>query len=614
VAAAAAGGLSVLAVTPAWAAAKPPKSHPGADPGATLAAAGDDSGSAADQAGPPEAVIVQLPADMTAAAVVAKLPKGLGAKSLDVINGVALTLPKRWVDELSSDGVTVTPDEAVAFQAAPSANAAASCPDTTTFSQPSGYFTQDTGADQLAKAGNTGANATVAVLDTGINGSLKDFSGRERAGADLTVNGNGSPWTDEFGHGTFVAGLIAGNGAASGGQYPGEAPAAKLVSIKVAGATGASTVSTIVQGIGFAVKNQKKYGIDVLNLSLGAMPTGPTATEPLDQAVEAAWNAGITVVVSAGNSGPFNGTITSPGDDPLAITVGAYADNASPNPANWAACPFSSVGPTQFDGWMKPDLVAPGRSVISLADPGSTIYTTNPTAVVGKANFVGSGTSFAAAITTGAAALVASANPTATPDEIKGRLLGNAMPAELGNPLVEGHGFLNALYAATGPKLVYDQTAAAAAESASPGSVQDLGSSWNGSSWNGSSWNGSSWNGSSWNGSSWNGGSFNGSSWNGSSWNGSSWNGSSWNGSSWNGSSWNGSSWNGSSWNGSSWNGSSWNGMVWNGSSWNGSSWNGSSWNGSSWNGSSWNGSSWNGSSWNGSSWNGSSWNADAWL
>jgi serine protease AprX len=411
-----------------------------------------------------------------------------------------------------------------------------------------------------------------------------------------------------------VAGLIAGNGAASGGQYPGEAPAAKLVSIKVAGATGASTVSTIVQGIGFAVKNQKKYGIDVLNLSLGAMPTGPTATEPLDQAVEAAWNAGITVVVSAGNSGPFNGTITSPGDDPLAITVGAYADNASPNPANWAACPFSSVGPTQFDGWMKPDLVAPGRSVISLADPGSTIYTTNPTAVVGKANFVGSGTSFAAAITTGAAALVASANPTATPDEIKGRLLGNAMPAELGNPLVEGHGFLNALYAATGPKLVYDQTAAAAAESASPGSVQDLGSSWNGSSWNGSSWNGSSWNGSSWNGSSWNGGSFNGSSWNGSSWNGSSWNGSSWNGSSWNGSSWNGSSWNGSSWNGSSWNGSSWNGMVWNGSSWNGSSWNGSSWNGSSWNGSSWNGSSWNGSSWNGSSWNGSSWNADAWL
>ena len=608
-AAAVAGGLSAAVMIPAAAMAAP--SGPVGGP-AGAGASADDS---------PQAVIVEYGASSAdAEALVDRvLPKGQATKAeFASIPGVALTIPHHFVSALEAAGATVTPDSAVSFQSASPTARAATCPGPTDPSTPTGYFTQDTGADRLAAAGDTGAGVSVAVLDTGINGSLPDFSGRERAGVDLTTNGRGSPWTDEYGHGTFVAGLIAGNGASSAGRYPGEAPGAQLVSIKVAGATGATTLSTVIQGVDFAIKNQRKFNIGVLNLSLGSVPTGPTATEPLDQAVEAAWNAGIIVVVSAGNAGPFNGTVMSPGDDPLVITVGAYADNGSPAPADWATCAFSSVGPTLFDGWFKPDLVAPGRSVVSLADPGSTIYTANPGAVVGTGNFVGSGTSFSAAITSGAAALVLADNPSASPDEVKGRLLGNAMPTPVGDPFVDGHGYLNAYDAATGPPLVYNQSAAAAAEASAPGPVVQLGSSWNGSSWNagnwtGSSWNGSSWNGSSWNGSSWNGSSWNGSSWNGSSWNGSSWNGSSWNGSSWNGSSWNGSSWNGSSWNGMTWDGSSWNGSSWNGSSWNGSSWNGSSWNGSSWNGSSWNGSSWNGSSWNGSSWNGSSWNGSSW-
>ncbi|HZU72750.1 MAG TPA: S8 family peptidase [Acidimicrobiales bacterium] len=559
---------------------------------APLAAAADsDPGHGAG----PTPVIVEYGSSSTDAAnlVGNMVAPGLVRKSFDTIPGVELSLPAAAIAALQNAGAQVTPDEAVTFQS----TTQATCPSSSTYSPPSGNFAADTGANQLVAGGDQGQGVTVAVLDTGISGSLPDFTGRLVAGVDLS--GAGSPYTDQYGHGTFVAGLIAGNGAASGGQYPGEAPGASLASIKVAGSTGATNVSTIVQGIDWAVKWASKYNIKVLNLSLGAMPTGPTATEPMDQAVEAAWNAGITVVVSAGNAGPFNGTILTPGDDPLAITVGAFADNDSTAPASWAACPFSSVGPTEYDGWMKPDLVAPGRSVISVLDPGSTIAQANPSAVVGSANFVGSGTSFSTAITSGAAALVLAAHPGIAPNQVKGRLLGNAMPGELGNPLVEGHGFLNAYYAATGPSLVLNQSLAAAAESTNPPATVDLGTVFTGSSWNGSSWNGSSWNGSSWNGSSWNGGA-----WNGSSWNGSSWNGSSWNGSSWNGSSWNGSSWNSSGWTGSSWNGSSWNNMAWDGSSWNGSSWNGSSWNGSSWNGSSWNGSSWNGSSWNGASWN----------
>jgi serine protease AprX len=458
---------------------------------------------------------------------------------------------------------------------------------------PAAVFPQLTGATTLWSKGFDGNGVTVAVLDTGITKSpdLKHVIG----GVDFS--GEGNPYQDSYGHGTFVSGLIAGAGASSHGQYMGEAPNANLVAVKVAGATGMTDVATVIKGINWVVNNADKYKIRVLNMSLGAIPVTSSVLNPLDQAVETAWQAGIVVVVSAGNSGPFNGTILSPGDDPLAITVGSLDDTGSTDPTQATSTSFSSVGPTNPDGWFKPDLVTSGRSVVSLRAPGSTIDITNPTAQVGKNNFVGSGTSFSAAITSGAAALEIQSSSKwgikgggqfpITADQVKAQLLGTTTAGPVGNPLVDGHGALNVLNAASNPGLQLTQVVPTTPTRM--GATVNLHDTWLGSSWNGSSWNGSSWNGSSWNGSSWNGSSWNGSSWNGSSWNGSSWNGSSWNGSSWNGSSWNGSSWNGSSWNGSSWNGSSWNGSSWNGSSWNGSSWNGSSWNGSSWNGSSWN-------------------------
>ena len=119
-----------------------------------------------------------------------------------------------------------------------------------------------------------------------------------------------------------MAGLIAGNGASSGGQYEGEAPGADLVSVKVAGATGQTDLATVIDGVQWAVDNQLAYNIRVLNMSLGFQPFESTVVNPLDQAVQAAWNSGIAVVASAGNAGPSNGTILSPGDDPLVITVG----------------------------------------------------------------------------------------------------------------------------------------------------------------------------------------------------------------------------------------------------------------------------------------------------
>ncbi len=341
----------------------------------------------------------------------------------------------------------------------------------------------------------------MAVVDTGID-NLPDFSGRLIGGVDLT--GGNNPFQDSYGHGTFVAGLIAGNGASSNGQYSGEAPGAKLVSIKVAGLTGVTHLSTLIMGLQWAVDHQALYGIRVLNLSLGYQSSQSTVTNPLDQAVQAVWNAGITVVTSAGNAGPFNGTILSPGDDPMVITVGALDDMATPSTADDEMADFSSVGPTSRDGWAKPDLVASGRSVVSLAAPGSAIDNSYPSAQVGPANFAGSGTSFSAAITSGAVALVLADNPGLTPNQVKARLLGTTTPGPVGNPFVDGHGALNAYAAATAGPMDYKQSATGllgavlgATISLSPSGSADT---WNPSLWSGITLNHGTSGGSAWRG------------------------------------------------------------------------------------------------------------------
>jgi serine protease AprX len=254
------------------------------------------------------------------------------------------------------------------------------------------------------------------------------------------------------------------------------------------------------------------------------------------------------------------------------ITVGAVDDGGHTNPNTDTMTTFSSVGPTNPDGWYKPDLVSSGRSVVSLRDPGSTIDTEYPTARVGTGNFVGSGTSFSAAIVSGAAALLLAADPSYSPNVVKGTLLATTNPGPVGNPFVDGHGILDVAGAVSSAPATLIQPLFGI--NIAMGATVSL--EWSGaaSSWNDVNWSGSAWNGSAWNGSAWNGSAWNGSAWNGSAWNGSAWNGSAWNTADWSGSAWNGSAWNGSAWNGSAWNGSAWNGSAWNGSAWNGSAWN----------------------------------------
>src|SRR5205814_1325948 len=233
---------------------------------------------------------------------------------------------------------------------------------------------------------------------------------------------------DSFGHGTFIAGIIAGNGASSGGKWQGMAPEANLVSVKIAGRSGAADVSNVLAAIQWVVSFKDRYGIRVLNLSLGTDSTQSYRVDPLNFAVEKAWDAGITVVVAASNRGPDPATISKPGDDPLVITAGAVDDMGTPGLGDDQLPDFSSHGPTAADGLAKPDLAAPGAHIVSLRAPGSSIDTQFPNYVDGSYR-KGSGTSMATGVVSGAVALMLQAQPSWTPDRVKFALTATARPA-----------------------------------------------------------------------------------------------------------------------------------------------------------------------------------------
>jgi serine protease AprX len=272
----------------------------------------------------------------------------------------------------------------------------------------------DLPAVAAAVPGGAGRGVAVAVLDTGTAAS-GDLAGRVVARADLSGEGT---FTDSYGHGTFMAGLIAGDGR--GGGPAGTAPGADLVDLKVAGANGTTTLAQVLLAMQLADSSRERFDIRVLNISLGA-PADDPATAPLTEAVERLWADGITVVAAAGNGGG----VTAPGLDPYVVTVGALdsTGTAGPMPA------WSGRGP-DFAGRPKPDLLAPGIDVVGLRAPGSTVDLANPAARVGDAYFRGSGTSMSTARVAGAAAAVAAAHPDWGPDAVKAALAASsASPA-----------------------------------------------------------------------------------------------------------------------------------------------------------------------------------------
>jgi serine protease AprX len=450
-------------------------------------------------------------------------------------------------------------------------------------------------------AGYTGQGVDVAVIDTGVS-PVAGLStpGKVINGPDLSLESQNPSlqYLDTNGHGTFMAGLIAGNDGQPGG-YRGVAPDARIVSLKVGVADGGADVSQVIAAIDWVVQHRSDNGMNirVLNLSYGTNSTQPYQVDPLAYAVEQAWKAGIVVVAAAGNTGYQKGAsaqgLADPGYDPQIVAVGAADTMGTATPWDDQVASFSASASSCGAGCRAPDLIAPGTHMQGLRVPGSYIDQNNPTGAISDRYFRGSGTSEATAFVSGAVADLLQRYPQLTPDQVKQMLTSGCDKLSGYNWKQDGCGELDMsrLLAASVPSTSASQQYNAPStgtglletsrgtdhisingvvlqgeqdifgmpfNSVAMAALEAAGSSWSGGLWNGSLWTGSSWSGSSWSGSSWSGSSWSGSPWSGSSWSGSSWSGSSWSGSSWSGSSWSGSSWSGSSWSGGSWLGASW--------------------------------------------------------
>lgn len=405
------------------------------------------------------------------------------------------------------------------------------------------------GASQTAAAtigapdtGYTGAGVGVAVVDTGVSPAV---ALGDQVAARLNVSGFGRN-TDGHGHGTFLAGLVVGQDG-PGGTPLGVAPDAHVVSVKVADAHGGTNLERILAGLAAIRSAPADLNIKVVVLAIGG-PADDVA-DPIEEALEQMWADGYFVVVASGN----DGDLVEPGTSPYLMTVGASDDAGTADPADDTLVDWSGTGIGR-DGSPKPDVLAPGKSLVSARIAGSTADQSAPGSRIQGRWFRGSGSSQAAAVVGGAAAVLYEAHPALTPDEVKGRLVETARP--LGN----SHAGVVDLPAALASDAVAN-TALPPLTVTEPGPSNEadgiryrfVDNIWVGRSWAGRSWAGRSWAGRSWAGWSWADLSWDGRSWAGDVWVDQDWAGRSWANVSWDGRSWAGRSWAGIEWNGRSW-------------------------------------------------------------
>ena len=311
------------------------------------------------------------------------------------------------------------------------------------------YHTDSVNAPAAWTQGLNGSGIGVAVIDSGII-DIPDLHGQNNlvVFSQNFVGGTSGSANDQFGHGSHVAGIIAGTGNKSTGSnylytFKGIADNASLINLRALDQNGAGTDSQVIAAIQMAIQLKNKYNIRVINLSLGRPVYESYTLDPLCQAVEQAWKAGIVVVVAAGNDGRNNaagtngyGTIGAPANDPYVITVGAMNTMGTQERSDDQIASYSSKGPTLFDDVVKPDLVAPGNRVISLYTAGlkinqlypgneipNSLYQVGGNSTASSTYYVLSGTSMAAPVVSGAVALLLQKNPTLTPDEVKALLM-----------------------------------------------------------------------------------------------------------------------------------------------------------------------------------------------
>ncbi len=529
-------------------------------------------------AGPMASVIVRaVPgAEASVERAVGKLGGRIG-RQLGIINGFTAKVPAHRVPSLTRNaGVAeVTPDGKGHLLGTASTSP-------TTEPGSSAGVTQQIDAANVYSNGYNGAGIDVALIDSGVT-PVPALAGTNKIvnGPDLSFDSQATnlQHLDGYGHGTHMAGLIAGNDRA----FTGVAPGARIVNVKVGAHDGSVDVSQVIAAIDWVVQHKKDAGLNirVLNLSYGTDSTQSYTLDPLAYAAEVAWRKGIVVVVAGGNDGSQTPRLADPAIDPYVIAVGASDSMGTVGITDDTLASFSNRGNSS----RHIDVLAPGVSIQSLRNPNSEIDLAYPSARVGTELFKGTGTSQAAAITSGAVALILQRRPSLTPDQVKYLLVTNdrnetsldtgrvgiidvakAITGSVGNvtqtwPQSSGSGSLES---ARGTSHLVDPITGAALTgeidimghgfaAAQMASAEAAGTAWNGGTFNGSRWTGSSWSGSSWTGSRWTGGSWSGSSWSSYTFDSNTWDGSRWTGSRWTGSGWTGSSWNDSTWADESW-------------------------------------------------------------
>jgi serine protease AprX len=469
-------------------------------------------------------------------------------------------------------------------------------------------LTAMTGATAWWNAGYTGKGVDVALIDTGV-APVAGLSGAGKVvyGPDLSLESQNPTfrYIDTNGHGTFMAGLIAGRdstltapyASAPASAYRGVAPDARILSVKVGTADGGVDVSQMIAAIDWVVQHKADNGMNVrvINLSYGTNSLQASGVDPLSFAVEQAWRAGIVVVAAAGNTGFQFGAgapgLADPAYNPYVIAVGGYDAMGTADTSDDVIGAYSAS--TNCLTCKLPDVLAIGSHLQGLRVPGSYIDLNHPEGLLGDRYFRGTGTSEAAALISGAVALLLQKFPALSPDQVKAWITRSS--SLLVARTITGQGFfeidLGRLVTTTPPDSFYTQAWPAATGtgtleaargtdrltdngvvlggeqdifgmpfgSAAMAKLEAAGRSWSGGTWNGSAWTGSTWADAGWAGRSWSTASWTGRSWSGDAWAGRSWSANTWDGRSWSGRSWSGRSWSGAAWSGRSWSDGGWN-------------------------------------------------------
>ena len=481
------------------------------------------------------------------------------------------------------------------------------------------HLVDQIGAREMWNAGYTGTGVNVAVVDTGVaQVDGLDGEGKVVAVADFSAESIDPAlrYVDTTGHGTHLAGIIAGSETSlpaaaavdSPQEFKGVAPDAGIVSVKVSSTAGVTNQNDVVAGIDWVVDNADELDIRVLSITIDSGSDLPYQQDALTAALERAWQAGITVVTAAGNDGADSGRLDSPAIDPHFIAVGGVrALDDGFEIAEW-----SNSG----DGVRNPDVTAPGAHVQSLRAPGSDADLNHREGFVDDETFLGSGTSQSAAAVAGAVALLLDAHPEWTNDQVKSALASTAVPLDDVSDTVQGNGMIrvdqaNAATDLTQPNAWPTATVGAADEAVTP--TQGFASIWSGAEWSGAEWSGAEWSGAEWSGAEWSGAEWSGAEWSGAEWSGAEWSGAEWSGAEWSGAEWSGAEWSGAEWSGAEWSGAEWSGAEWSGAEWSGAEWSGAEWSGAEWSGAEWSGAEWSGAEWSGAEWSGAEWSGAEW-